>query len=263
MFSSSSSARRALETTTSISHRGWKTSSEPNSLATGDVDVWKVELDRDDESTASLIESLSSDEIERANRFVFAKDRNRFIACRAELRNIMGGYLGIEPQKIRFSVRKYGKPYLSTPSDPIRFNVSHSKDVAVIAVAFDREIGVDLEFINQNFDVFSVAPSIFPAEEVSRMRTLPRNELVEHFFGGWTRKEALLKAFGDGLSSPEELQLAVANLSLSKMAFKTFAAGRSREWSLRTFRINDDFECALAHEGPIENFRFWKLKANA
>lgn len=245
-----------------ISIEDWNKTQPSPLLRDREVHLWRVELERDRTETDLLFELLSDDECERANKYRFSKDRSHFVVGRATLRKIIGGYLGVSPEKIVFSIRHYGKPYLSGVDRDLRFNVTHSNGVAVIAVTKGRELGVDIEFFNPEFDIFSVAPSVFTSIEVSHLRSLAANLQTAVFFAGWTRKEAFLKAMGDGLSSSNELQPAVSFFSDEDVSFDLLDNGRKTKWSLTSFLIQDDFKAALAVEGKMRTFSFYKLIEN-
>ncbi len=234
----------------------WKGLADPIALRKGEIDLWRVDLERDPADMESLFELLSDDERARANKYVFSRDRGHFIACRATLRKILGEYLNIAPEKVTFSVRRYGKPYLSGVGQDLKFNVSHSKGIAVIAVTQNREVGVDVEFVDPEFDVFSVASSVFSPVEVTQLRSLPLAQRAATFFAGWTRKEAFLKAMGDGLSSSEELQTAVSFISDEDISYRSFENNKATDWSLTSFDVHDDFKAALVVEGEIDNVKF-------
>lgn len=237
----------------------WKRTFVPPSLKDGEIDLWSVDLDRDSASISSLFELLSDDEKSRANKYVFAKDRTHFIACRATLRKILGGYLGVNPQKIRFLTGRYGKPFLAPQDCDLRFNVSHSQGLGVVAVSQNREIGVDIEYINRDFDVLGVAPNVFSAAEFSQMRLLSTIDMAAKFFAGWTRKEAFLKAMGDGLSSSDELQSVVSLISDEDVVYRSIEGGKVTDWSLTSFEIRENFKASLVVEGKIGTIRFWQL----
>ena len=237
----------------------WNELAGPIALRTGEIDLWRVDLDRDPAEIDSLFELLSDDEGDRANKYVFAGDRTHFIVGRATLRKIIGGYLGTSPEEIAFSVRHYGKPYLSGVDRDLRFNVSHSKGIAVIAVTLNREVGVDIEFVDPEFDVFSVAPSVFSPVEVSRLSSMAPHLQTAAFFVGWTRKEALLKAMGDGLSSSDELQTAISLNSEENVAIDLRENGKMTHWSITSFEVHDNFKAALVVDGKMGNIRYWKI----
>jgi 4'-phosphopantetheinyl transferase len=117
-----------------------------------------------------------------------------------------GRYTGVAPRRLRFSYDRYGKPALNGETcDPLRFNVSHSNDVALYAVARGREVGIDLEFVREDFAGFEIAERFFSPREVSVLRALPPGEHAIAFFDCWARKEAYIKARGEGLSYPLRL----------------------------------------------------------
>ncbi|MEP7075448.1 MAG: 4'-phosphopantetheinyl transferase superfamily protein [Acidobacteriota bacterium] len=237
----------------------WKVTSVPPTLRDNEVHIWHLDLNQGRKSLNSFFDLLSDDEKHRAERFVFARNKEYFITGRGTLRKVLGGYLDKSPEALRFSLRHYGKPDLSNGNSHLRFNVSHSHGMAVIAVALNREVGVDIEFVNFDFDVSSVARNVFSAGEYLRFEALSPNGQVLAFFAAWTRKEALLKALGDGLSSSDELQAAVSFVSDADVLYRSFENNKSTDWSLTSFSIHDDFKAALVVEGKIGAISRWKL----
>jgi 4'-phosphopantetheinyl transferase len=161
--------------------------------------VWRALLNGQPESRAGLMEVLSSDERERARRYVRVRDSDRFIAARAILRNVLGGYLGADPATLRFTYSNYGKPALEDPGYGwLHFNLSHSHDLAIVGVAVEAEIGVDVERIRDEIDIDALAAraldptnaGLLPAEATTRRQA---------FFAQWTQQEAYWKAVGCGL----------------------------------------------------------------
>ena len=237
----------------------WRRGATSKSQTENVVDLWQVDLDCDSEDVASHFELLSNTEKERASRFAFAKDMNRFIVGRGMLRKILSEHLGVAPEKISLLAGRFGKPFLSARDVGIRFNVSHSRGVAVIAVSLDREVGIDIEFVDSSFDVFSVVHGVFSPQAISRLRSLPSNLLADTFFAGWTRKEAVLKAMGDGLSGAEELQSAILSINDKDLPSQMLANLNNRNWSITTFNIWEDLKATLAVEGAIDAIRLWQL----
>jgi 4'-phosphopantetheinyl transferase len=169
----------------------------------GRVDVWRVRLD-EAAATDSEASVLSPDEIARASRFHFEKDRIYFTRCRSVLRHLLAGYLRIPATEIRFEYLPGGKPQLAAEQNPLalQFNVSHSANMALIAVGSENRLGVDIERIHDDIDTTSLAERFFSLRERAGLQTLPDHLRVPGFFACWTRKEAFLKATGDGLSFP-------------------------------------------------------------
>lgn len=163
--------------------------------------VWRIRLDQQLAVMCLLWEMLSDDERARAAQFRFARDRDRFIVAHAALRSILSGYLGIAPSSVRFRTSAYGKPAIDgTPF--LRFNLSHSGDLALCAIAGEREVGVDIEQIRSDLDWEGLARRFFSAEEVAALEALDPGDRLEGFIRCWTRKEAYLKARGEGLALP-------------------------------------------------------------
>jgi 4'-phosphopantetheinyl transferase len=168
------------------------------------VHVWRASLDQ----VAQVIErhslSLSPDERERAERFHFLRDKIRFIASRGILRTLLGRYIEVEPGRLRFCYSSYGKPALDEEfaGQGVHFNISHSNGLGLFALARGRELGIDLEWIRPDLAEQEIAERFFSCEEVRALRALPESERQEAFFRCWTRKEAYIKAKGEGLSMP-------------------------------------------------------------
>jgi len=181
----------------------WSKAPSAPTFPTGRVDVWRVRLD--ELATAGAEGSvLSSDEIARAGRFHFEKDRIFFTQYRSALRALLAGYLAIPATEIRFEYLANGKPRLRAEQNPhaLQFNVSHSANMAVIAVGSEHRLGVDIEKIRADVDTASLAERFFSLRERAGLQALPDHLRVAGFFACWTRKEAFLKATGDGLSFP-------------------------------------------------------------
>ena len=242
-------------------NENWRKTLKPSPIGEEEIDLWGVFLTHDQPSMHSFFDSLSEDEKHKANRFVFAKDRDAFVAGRGSLRKILGGYLDCRPEQVRFSYNRFGKPGLAAPEDcGLRFNVSHSRGIGVVAVTQDREVGVDIEYVDPDFDVLSVAAGAFFGNEVARLKSLPEESRTAAFFEGWTRKEASLKAMGDGLSSSSEQQLAVSAIQNEQRAtFTTTVSGKVTHWTLISLQTGDEFKAALAVEGNIVSLRYFRL----
>jgi 4'-phosphopantetheinyl transferase len=149
---------------------------------------------------------LSPDERQRAARFAFERDRRRYIVARARLRQLLGERLGAVPESLQFVYNPYGKPALARRPETrdLRFNLSYCGDVAVYAFAEGREVGVDVEEVRRLPDADEVAMRFFSRRERAAYLRLPLRERPQGFFNCWTRKEAFIKALGDGLSHPLE-----------------------------------------------------------
>jgi 4'-phosphopantetheinyl transferase len=167
----------------------------------GSVDVWRIGLARPASEVSALQELLDASERGRANMFRAERDKRRFVVARATLRMVLARYAGIEPHRVRINVRPGGKPVLArnSVSGALHFNLSHSGELALCAVA-DREVGVDLEQVKQHDDMERVAQHFFSRVEARELGALSGIDRTHYFFRTWVRKEAYLKACGEGLA---------------------------------------------------------------
>ncbi len=150
--------------------------------------------------TAASTEWLTDDERRRAKRFLAREHADAFVCVRSALRGLLGAYLGCFPSQPVLAAGRWGKPHLA--DSPLRFNLSHSGEWAVFAFATGREIGVDVEQVRADRDLIPIAHRFFAPSEVECLSCLSASEQVEAFYRIWTRKEAVIKAHGAGLSLP-------------------------------------------------------------
>lgn len=182
----------------------WSSAPKSLSLSSAEVHVWRARLEQSQEMQDEFWRTLDLGERERAARFHFEKHRRRFILGRGFLRLLLGRYLEIAPEEVRFAYGPYGKPSLADEhaASGLRFNASHSHELAVYGFVQEREIGVDVEYVKDDFKSEEIAGHFFSAHEVQTLMALPNDERTAAFFRCWTRKEAYIKALGSGLSHP-------------------------------------------------------------
>lgn len=173
-------------------------------LGQDEVHVRIASLDRRQSELRFFESILAEDEINRANRFRFHKDRERFVAGRGLLRGILSPYLGLPANEIIFTYGSHGKPGIRRQEGrpAIQFNLAHSAGTAIYAIIRDRPVGIDIELVNHEFPIDSVAERFFSKVEVAAFRSLPQEMQRIAFYKCWTRKEAFIKALGDGLTCP-------------------------------------------------------------
>lgn len=170
-------------------------------LAAGEVHVWCARLDLADDALARCYATLAVDERQRSARLRFARDRRRFVAAHGVLRQLLGRYLGTSAERVAYIRSAFGKPALAPEcAGRIRFNLSHSAGFALVAIAADAELGVDLEHLREASDYPEIARQFFSAAEIEYLRALPPHRYAQAFIACWTRKEAYLKARGEGLA---------------------------------------------------------------
>ena len=228
----------------------WVQASWPPSFPTGRVDIWRLRLDEPSKADSAIV--LSPDEMARANRFHFEKDRIRFTRCRSTLRILIAGYLSVSAAEIVFQYSTSGKPGVITEqnSRALQFNVSHSGNFALIAVGCEHRVGVDVEKIRTDADTTALAERYFSIRERAGLRTLPEPLRVSAFFACWTRKESFLKATGDGLSFP------LANFSVTtdpdsnpEIEEINGKADAAKQWRLADLKVAAGYRAALAIDG--------------
>ena len=230
-------------------------------LESGAVHVWRASLDEGASQIDRFERTLALDERSRAGRFHFHRDRERFVVARGILRDILGRYTSRAPESLSFSYSSYGKPALVPESgaEAIRFNISHSHGTALYVVTRSREIGVDLELIRDGLEIEQIAERFFSRSEVSALCALPAQIRRRAFFLCWTRKEAYIKARGEGLSLP--LDQFEVSLVPGEPAALMSAQGDSNEafrWSLQELFPAADYAAALAIEGCACSVACWQ-----
>lgn len=225
----------------------------------GDVDVWRAGLDGNELGTLARLQALmSTDEVERARRFHFERDRRRFIVARGILRTLLGKYLSRPPRELQFQYGPHGRPMVSAEQagvPPLRFNLAHAGDVALYAFTREGQIGVDLERVREMPDWDRIAAATFSPPETARLRTMAPERRTEAFFAAWVREEAQLKALGLGLGGAAERRpdpvLAAARGEREDPAGGAMERGRGgprddRGFAVPVFRPAPGFVAALA-----------------
>ena len=219
-------------------------------VPTGGVDVWSVRLDEPAKAGSEAV-VLAPDEVARAGRFHFERDRIHFTRCRSALRDLLAGYLAIPAAEIRFEYLASGKPQLAAEQNPraLQFNVSHSANMALIAVGSEHRLGVDIEKIRGDVDTTALAERFFSVRERTGLQALPDHLRVPGFFACWTRKEAFLKATGEGLSFPLEDFSVTTHPDLDpEIEEIKGSAAEGKQWFLSDLRVVEGFRATVARE---------------
>jgi 4'-phosphopantetheinyl transferase len=228
-------------------------------LSSQDVHVWRAELEQPTAWVEKLSQTLSEDEQIRAKRFYYERDRKHFIVGRGLLRTLLSRYVGIAPEQLRFCYSSRGKPSLvATGADnTIQFNLSHSHGLALYAVTFDRQIGVDLEYIRSTSDVEKLAQRFFSARESAIIHSLPPEQKQIAFFHAWTCKEAYLKATGEGIAQLEQVEVSLELGEPPRLLSIKKDCQPPTHWRLQALTPGNDYMAALAVEGQDWHLDCW------
>ena len=238
----------------------WRQSVPGEMVSSNEVHVWRANLDFSSLQIENPEGILSADELARAGKFHFERDQMRFIAARGILRTILGHYLGKKPNKICFEYTSFGKPVLATipGNDAISFNVSHSGEIALYAITSCRKVGIDVERIRENVDLWPIANRFFSYDEISSLERIDKKNQCEGFFQYWVRKEAFIKAMGEGISFPME-QCDVSSIK-GKIWTPIKLSVENREpsrWYAQDLFPGDGYTAAIAIEGGDLNLSCW------
>jgi len=239
----------------------WGSPPEKITLCSNEVHVWRASLEESQPQVECFRHNLAPDEQKRADRFYFQRDRRRFISAHGVLRAILGLYLNRAPKCLSFGYSSHGKPALAGESggDAIRFNMSHSHGEALYAVTRGREIGIDLEFIRCDLEVEQIAERFFSQCEIATLRALPVSLRKHAFFLCWTRKEAYIKARGQGLSLPlDQFDVSLIPGEPSALLSTQPDSDEALRWSLQELTPAPGYAAALAVEGPGWSLSCWQ-----
>jgi|SRR5882724_8323061 len=223
-----------------------------------EVHVWRATLAWPDAAARRLEQCLSADERDKMQRFRFEKDRRRYLIGRGVLRTLLGRYLDLAPQDLRFETAAAGKPHLASGQRRLQFNLAHSGEYVLIAIAEGRTVGIDVEEIRDDFDAGELAAHFFSPGEQRDLETLTGRTRIEAFFECWTRKEAYVKARGEGLSLPlEQFDVSLRPGEPARLIATRPDPAEARRWQLSGLDVADGYKAALAVEGQGWTLRLW------
>ena len=230
-------------------------------LEDGEIHLWRAFLDVPEPVVAAREPLLSQEERNRAGRYRFADHRKRFVVARAFLREVLSGYLGVLPQSVAFTRTGRGKPVLAgdLSAEPLHFSLAHSEDVALLAVAREPLVGVDLEWLRPLPNRDGIVDRIFSDREKAAYRALPESARERGFFACWTRKEALLKALGEGIS--DEARRFSVIVSPDEPPGLVHAGDSDLErgpWTILDVTVGEGCFAALAIRGEVGTVRYFE-----
>lgn len=233
-------------------------------LPEDEVQLWRLDLESLGAGEERWQELLSRDERARAARFLVARVRQQFVTTRALLRMLLGGYLGVDPVRLAFRQLAKNKPILAPPhaENGISFNVAHSARVALLAFSRRPEIGVDVEQVRRDVDVEAIARRFFSPHEQEQLAAVTADDKFEAFFRCWTRKEAYIKAKGEGLWLPlDQFDVCVAAGADNVLLATRPDGSEAARWSLREVAAGPGYVAALCVAGPAFRLRDWSRLA--
>lgn len=230
----------------------WINSSSPHTIGTNEIHVWRFDLSDLIDKERDLLRLLSEDEKRLAKNFHFEKDRSSFVIRRALRRMILASYSHVQPAELNFTYNKFDKPAI----EKLLFNASSSRGVGLIAITADTVVGIDVEFLDTEFPKLEIAERYFSTDEVGAVRTLPAKLQTPAFFECWTKKEAYVKATGEGMSG------LLPKFSVSMETPHSFSVTAVSEdtkgWNILSFMPGENFVASVAYEGEQRQHSYFR-----
>lgn len=223
---------------------------EPIELPEDEAHIWNFGMDKYLNQIEEFVDILSNDELIRASKFHFERDKNWFIISRGLLRVFLNFYTALPAEEIKFITNSFGKPSLSLADDStkLQFNLSHSKNFLSIGLSNDNQIGVDVELMKPLKDHLDIAKRFFSASEVEQLLSFPADKIIDGFYSCWTAKEAVIKLSGEGLSFPlKEFDVELKALKPGESSiYKVKLKKLSTDLSIEVCRLNKMLYSACA-----------------
>jgi len=226
-----------------------------------EVHVWTVLVSKSSDFLPDLQCLLSPEERAAAARFVYPADRVRYTVAHGILRRILGEYLSLPPEELKFEVSQHGKPALAsrTGQPSLNFNLAHSGDVVVYGVTRSRLVGIDVEEIRSEIEVMDLARHQFSKAEADALEALDESERIDAFFRCWTRKEAYLKARGEGLGYPlNHFSVSVGGAEKPALLWVKDEPNAGEKWSLFHLNSPPGYMGAAMVEGTSVELRLFQ-----
>lgn len=225
------------------------------------IHLWIINTDGSNIPLDYYKSILSKQEQERADRFHHSEQIRRYIIAHARLREILGSYLRINPNAINYSSNSHDKPFLVVKpgQQDVQFNLSHSHEIAIIAIAQFRPVGVDVEWLKPLPDYMNIARKYFSPGEVAALTKLKSKQSEQAFIQLWAGKEALIKARGVGLSTPLN-QLCLENLLRQSVivSMEDEETGEEKSWQVYKIHLNKDYVGAIATEAKDLEIQYYR-----
>ena len=243
-----------------VINKKWDTQISDFNLESNQIHIWSVRLNIDTQTQIRYWRILSEEERDRANRFKFVEDKIKYIACRGVLRHLLGLYLGEEAEHVKIGYIKNGKPHHRSN---LEFNASHSQDWAVIGFTLDTVLGIDIEYVNRNIEFEEIAQRFFSPEESTIVNSAQKDLIPRYFYNCWTRKEAFIKALGDGLSFPlDRFVVSCAPEDIPQLRSTKWDKNEVNNWCLWGFEKGNDYVGAIAIRGGQKQLSYFTWDHN-
>ncbi|WP_207211151.1 4'-phosphopantetheinyl transferase family protein [Leptolyngbya sp. Cla-17] len=240
-----------------ISHPQWQTAADWTQLVSGCVHIWQATSCQSPQILGQLLQTLSQDEQNRAGRLRFDHHRYRAIASRGILRSILARYLNCDPEAVQFQYGPQGKPMVDTRILPnLEFNLSHSQDVVVCAIAL-QPVGIDVEFFREITYCDQLIQRYFSVQEQAMLNSLSVEAKRQAFFHYWTCKEAMLKALGFGISDLKRVELNPMGKRM-QLSSVTGCHQLVSSWHLHSFEPAPNYLASIAIELPTMQLKYWQ-----
>jgi len=236
----------------------WESPHSVPALVPHEPHIWCVPLLAKEQQLQAWWTLLSSDEQKKAERYRFEKNTRQYIQARGILRELLGEYLNCSPRRIEFDYNTYDKPTLK-PQSKLKFNVSHSGQMALLAFNWGDEIGVDIEDSTREIEIDVVAKHFFSPNEVTTLTALPLSEQQTTFFNCWTRKEAIIKALGTGLAFPlNQFEVSMKIGSPARLLATHWDPEEAANWYMASFSPAENYIGAFAVRAKVKDLRLWQ-----
>jgi 4'-phosphopantetheinyl transferase len=233
-----------------LNNISWQKALPSLAMTNSEVHIWRINIHQNLSLLNQFKVLLNAVELVRAGKYLQRKDHDRFIVSRGAQRIILGWYLNTPPQQLKFVLGDNKKPYLfSKNGNLLHYNLSHSGDWIVLAIA-TLQVGTDVEFVDESFKFQDILPDNFSMDEAAYIK---QENSTERFFTLWTRKEAILKATGQGLG--EHLQITPA--LNGEHPLQHTLTGADKNWILNSFNIQPGYIGSVVVEDAGQSFKFF------
>jgi 4'-phosphopantetheinyl transferase len=229
-------------------------------LSKNEIHVWQIDIETQLQNLKTYCSYLSNTEEDRASKFRFESHKNNYIIRTGILRLLLANYMTCQPNEIEFKLGKFGKPELENSKQ--KFNLSHSKNKSLIAISQNKEIGIDIEFIDASIEAKTIATHFFSKDEIKQLYTLNDEKLAQGFFNIWTKKEAFIKAVGTGLTYPlDAFDVSLNTLKKKALIRIKSSTKEAQKWNLFSIKTFNDYAGAIAYKGTEKQIHYYNLTA--